>query len=174
MSYPLLVQHSTGRTTLPILTFKKLFFIFLWVYLIFSRDLWSAGLPPVRLHVAHALESGTLGSYSFGVLLGNVVRFGRSQLRSEAYHVQLRTRPVLESYASHSMRLPKPCLTTVISEHRYPFDEPEHPSVTGNAPPQHVHAPTRHGDCPEPAAFPYRDGQQHVCTSLDCLQPPAG
>jgi hypothetical protein len=118
----------------------------------------------------------TSGSYSFGASIqmsGSVMHFGRSQLRSEAYLHPLRTRPALGCSSSHSISLPKPCLTSPTSEHRHPFCEPEHPSVPGHVTPRYVHAFAWHDNCSQCIAFPYWDGQ-HVRPSLYCFQSPAG
>lgn len=165
-------QHGTWQDYFALLKFH----IFLWYILSSSTAFGRQDTGGLLLW--HALQNlwHICGRYSFGVSIRisrSVVYFARSQLRSEAYQDPPTDSAGLGRGPSHSMPLPKPCLTKLISEHRHPFCKPEHPGVTGNAPTWHIHTPAQHGDPLQRVAFPHWDGQ-HVCTSLDCFQPPTG
>ena len=111
----------------------------------------------------------TLSGPRFGCREAPCTSRGRDSSRELIW---TRYRPVLATV------LPTPCASftlsdMLISEHRHPFCEPEHPSVAGNAPTRYIHTPARHGNPPQRVTLPYWDGQC-VCTSLNCLQSPTG
>ena len=149
-------QDDTWQDYSAPLTFKW-FHVFLWCILSSSVAFGRQDTSGLLLWHAHQNLWHICDRYSFGALIqmsGSVVCFVRSQLRSEAYLNPLRIRPVLDGGPSHSIPLPKPSLTKLISEHRHSFCEPEHPSVAGHAPTRYIHAPTQHGDPSQHVTFP--------------------